>query len=876
MADDDQLGGFAIPRASATIKKNVELSNTNANLNKAVENAADDQQQRGEQNQIRDEEERTAFITADDALLLLGDEEKKQLQQEIRESSPQQSASDEAQKRKQLSPLPSPQQDGNDNNDDDDDENMRIAHHDAIAESAAAAPARKQPKQKNNVNPAAPHRRDTLVFGDNDTLESFFGAHFHPSNNAFLDKWTLTADANKERNIQLELEQCFGAALAANWVPHVFLHVMEGEDSSKDSVFVEPALLPFSSETGVQAIKERLAVHRTEQNGILAVDRIKQLFGPAALPVIAVAVKQRRVGGAGVADDGAHGDGDADEDTGRGKRQQQEQIPRIISLPRIPVASVPPPSAAAAKKLAATSFSEEADTWLLHLPSMSGNRRSLHIDGKPYDPKYPEAPMPSTERAIYTPLNVMRWAHDLSRDVDLSNARLVKWSSGSWTLHIGSDVYAVASDKTASLVVVGEEHSNRKLAEFAPFGLTSAGAENTFIETAPYVQRAQLLPLMTDDVTHSIESFLVAENRLRGAKGAASGVRLVSEQVIVSKPAMPGQPKTKELGSARFIDLNADTAKYINDNEKMREQQLRANKKGGGNGGAQQNPTLYDRLRFDAQVLEEASKIATGGHEAEALIAKRMKELALLTEQTQLRNKNASSNNAAAAGRGFGKGKKERDTTLVEGAGVDESDADAERNAGSDDDDVDDGNESKDSWVATDDDDDDDDDGDEDDGKSRKKRSNKSSKKSKNKDNKKKKKSKKEKKDKRKDKKSKRDKKKGDDESMLLGALGAAADDDDDPARVLLLPAGTRRARRDDGSDEEATGEATLGAVREFANGLRNNLALGPLESADEQKIEQLVAEAEASSNCSQVLRALRKFGDELMKRAVAGAATVE
>ncbi|KAG8348656.1 putative Leo1 like protein [Trypanosoma vivax] len=102
------------------------------------------------------------------------------------------------------------------------------------------------------------------------------------------------------------------------------------------------------------------------------------------------------------------------------------------------------------------------ELWLTDMPKITPNRQTLHMEPQPFAPSSFSKPK-STERKLYTPQNVVRWAHHHATDTFMSNARVVRWSDGSVTLHVGSDLFTLQQSKDNSLtmlaspVVVGKD-----------------------------------------------------------------------------------------------------------------------------------------------------------------------------------------------------------------------------------------------------------------------------------------------------------------------------------------------------------------------------------------------------------------------------------
>lgn len=94
-----------------------------------------------------------------------------------------------------------------------------------------------------------------------------------------------------------------------------------------------------------------------------------------------------------------------------------------------------------------------AASWLLEMPAIYPNRQTLHADPRPCDPSTCDY-LESNKFALYTPSNVLRWTMEGSACA--SNTRMVRWSDGSVTLHVGGDVLTLNPSQVPSLHLLGE------------------------------------------------------------------------------------------------------------------------------------------------------------------------------------------------------------------------------------------------------------------------------------------------------------------------------------------------------------------------------------------------------------------------------------
>lgn len=100
--------------------------------------------------------------------------------------------------------------------------------------------------------------------------------------------------------------------------------------------------------------------------------------------------------------------------------------------------------------------------WLVELAKVDPNRQILHADPLPYRPSQVTQPLVSTERRLFTSQNVMRWAYIKERQQYVSNARLVRWSDESYTLHVGRDMYELAVSTQNSLSALAAQNTVHK------------------------------------------------------------------------------------------------------------------------------------------------------------------------------------------------------------------------------------------------------------------------------------------------------------------------------------------------------------------------------------------------------------------------------
>lgn len=101
---------------------------------------------------------------------------------------------------------------------------------------------------------------------------------------------------------------------------------------------------------------------------------------------------------------------------------------------------------------------------LAKMPTIFPNRQILHMDPTPYDPRQndPSLIPVTTDRRVYTPSNIVRWCIDRKNNVALSNARLVRWNNGSFTLIVGSEIYELRGSTENALTMLATPAEVRK------------------------------------------------------------------------------------------------------------------------------------------------------------------------------------------------------------------------------------------------------------------------------------------------------------------------------------------------------------------------------------------------------------------------------
>lgn len=99
------------------------------------------------------------------------------------------------------------------------------------------------------------------------------------------------------------------------------------------------------------------------------------------------------------------------------------------------------------------------ELWLVDMPKIDPNRQTLHADPQPFFPAK-DVYVESNPRMLYTPSNVMRWAFHEESKTYLSNCRMVRWSDGTVTLHIGTDVFTLNDSRDTTYLDLLASPSN--------------------------------------------------------------------------------------------------------------------------------------------------------------------------------------------------------------------------------------------------------------------------------------------------------------------------------------------------------------------------------------------------------------------------------
>ena len=187
---------------------------------------------------------------------------------------------------------------------------------------------------------------------------------------------------------------------------------------------------------------------------------------------------------------------------------------------------------------------------LVEMPTIYPNRQTLHTETSRYAPEITRL-QESTPRAVYTPQNIMRWSYIPSKKTFLSNARLVDWSDGSSTIHVGSDVYEVFDSTDMSLHMVAQRSVTKEGDEVA-------------VEAVP-VNR-HVVVRAAAGVSNSVETFIQYHSNKERAIELQSRVPVPLNQLPDFDVARDKRPPRKETISEEeeFVKtLRAERAKTL-------------------------------------------------------------------------------------------------------------------------------------------------------------------------------------------------------------------------------------------------------------------------------------------------------------------------
>lgn len=225
-------------------------------------------------------------------------------------------------------------------------------------------------------------------------------------------------------------------------------------------------------------------------------------------------------------------------------------------------------------------------TVLLTMPTVHPNRQILHFETAPYNPAT-SRPKESTDRKTFTPQNIMMWTYDRKSRRYLSNTRVIQWSDGTTTLHVGAESYDIETCTDGALSFLGERRHMYRCDK----------AYSAIIETVPVDNHVTVMS--RSDKMNSIDAITAA----RAAKAVAENAALSIGLPITGLPAFVGDAGGRKSTEEEYVDTERAALKKLiaqmeRDGTPM---------------------TVAEQMRRDAQILNDVIAIGSG---IDALVAK--------------------------------------------------------------------------------------------------------------------------------------------------------------------------------------------------------------------------------------------------------------
>ncbi|KAG5467410.1 hypothetical protein CUR178_01053 [Leishmania enriettii] len=220
-------------------------------------------------------------------------------------------------------------------------------------------------------------------------------------------------------------------------------------------------------------------------------------------------------------------------------------------------------------------------SWLLDMPVIFPNRQTLHADPRPCDPSTC-AYLESNKFMLYTPSNVLRWS--VNEKGVSSNSRVVHWSDGSITMHIGSDVLTLLPSQESTLHLLGE-----------PLEVSKAGMEIEAV-IASTVPEKHLTARLGEAV--SIEAALAQERRQREVENRRRDLPYVGFPMPPIDWAHPRKGRTIQ-------------EEFVREEYEMREREMKRRIKDG------RPMTLAEQLQLEARLQDRVTGTSTEELQAE-------------------------------------------------------------------------------------------------------------------------------------------------------------------------------------------------------------------------------------------------------------------
>ncbi|RNF23294.1 uncharacterized protein Tco025E_03003 [Trypanosoma conorhini] len=216
------------------------------------------------------------------------------------------------------------------------------------------------------------------------------------------------------------------------------------------------------------------------------------------------------------------------------------------------------------------------ELWLADMPKIAPNRQTLHMEPQPFLPSQC-TPLKSNDRMLFTTQNVARWAYHKGTNTFMSNARVVRWSDGSVTLHVGSDLFTLQPSKESAVTMLAGHVVVQKGTVGVPAMVSALTPDQHLV-----VEGASAV---------SIEEAVIAEN---------ARFRSVSKQhnLAYSAPALPNI-NWKNMTAAR-TPVEEYVMKEYNRRQKLIEQRKREGRP----------MTLTEQMEMENELLQRLKTIS--------------------------------------------------------------------------------------------------------------------------------------------------------------------------------------------------------------------------------------------------------------------------
>uniref|UniRef100_A0A7S1Q8K8 Leo1-like protein n=1 Tax=Neobodo designis TaxID=312471 RepID=A0A7S1Q8K8_NEODS len=187
------------------------------------------------------------------------------------------------------------------------------------------------------------------------------------------------------------------------------------------------------------------------------------------------------------------------------------------------------------------------EVWLMDMAKVHPNRQVLHLAPKPFDKNSALKPQ-NTPRDFFTPQSCIQWAKSKSGRV-VSNARVVRWSDGSATLHVGADVYELPTNNERVLAMVARRSE-----------LIDGQAidTETYVEAVPVARHVTAIPArgrpssVNEALVREIQDAQKAHDPTTSLQYSAPGVPVIRSDTERNKAPSDHRKLTDE---ERFLEI---------------------------------------------------------------------------------------------------------------------------------------------------------------------------------------------------------------------------------------------------------------------------------------------------------------------------------